>query len=682
MADKLELAKAYIQIVPTTMGMKTNLSNMMNGDAEEAGKEAGEKAGGGISEGIKKVGGTITKVAGAAIVAGAAAVGKIATDAISNYADYEQLVGGVETLFKDSAKTVQAYAQNAYKTAGLSANDYMETVTGFSASLLQSLDGDTELAAEVANKAISDMSDNANKMGSDMSSIQNAYAGFAKQNYTMLDNLKLGYGGTKSEMERLIKDANALKEAQGEVGALTIESYADVIEAIHMVQDEMEITGTTALEAGTTISGSLTSVKATWENLLTGMMDGEQDLGPLVENLVTSLVGDGSDGNPGFLGLVVPRLLEGLPRLVEGLSDLFEQLVPYLPGMIEQVLPGLLEAGTMLVTTLIENLPMLIQPIAEALPGAFTGIADSISTCIDSLTEKLTEALPGFTRFFEDVQEVASGVSTFFTGVFAGDIDTALQGAGEALHGWYSAQVSLLDGIATYLQDFFLQDWTQVFGNDIGEVLNVASGWIAEIIGDIKNVFAGVIDFIDNVFAGNWKAAWESIKNVFKGIWDTFIDIVKAPLNGIIWLVNGMIGGINACIDGLNTLSWDVPDWVPFVGGQHWGFNIGRIGEIPYLAQGGVLEKGQTGFLEGTGAEAVVPLENNAKWISAVADDLQNAVGGGSIGEAVSEIRDLMAELKNMSIVLDTGEIVGGLSGGMDERIGVNSVIAGRAVAL
>lgn len=206
------------------------------------------------------------------------AVVEIGKQAVSAYADYEQLVGGVETLFKGSASKVQQYAQNAYKTAGLSANDYMETVTSFSASLLQSLGNDTEAAAEMADMAITDMADNANKMGTAMESIQNAYQGFAKQNYTMLDNLKIGYGGTKTEMERLLQDAEELKAKQGEVAEYSIDSYADIVEAIHVVQTEMGITGTTALEASETISGSMASAKAAYENFLTALVDTDQDI--------------------------------------------------------------------------------------------------------------------------------------------------------------------------------------------------------------------------------------------------------------------------------------------------------------------------------------------------------------------------------------------------------------------
>ncbi len=217
------------------------------------------------------------------------AVYEVGKQAVSAYADYEQLVGGVETLFKSSASKVQQYAQNAYKTAGLSANDYMETVTSFSASLLQSLGNDTAKAAEKADMAITDMADNANKMGTSMQDIQNAYQGFAKQNYTMLDNLKIGYGGTKTEMERLLKDAEALKEKQGEVASYSIDSYADIVDAIHVVQTEMGITGTTSLEASETISGSMASAKASVENLLTGMIDTDQDIIALGEQTASAV---------------------------------------------------------------------------------------------------------------------------------------------------------------------------------------------------------------------------------------------------------------------------------------------------------------------------------------------------------------------------------------------------------
>ena len=227
----------------------------------------------------------------AAATAGTVAVGKLAQSAISAYSDYEQLAGRVETLFKTSSATVMEYANNAYKTAGLSANEYMDTVTSFSASLLQGLGGDTEAAAQIADKAIVDMADNANKMGTDMASIQYAYQGFAKQNYTMLDNLKLGYGGTQAEMARLINDSGVLGDTM-QVTAQTVNqvSFDKIIEAIHVVQERIGITGTTAQEASETIQGSVTAMKGAWENFITGMADGDQDIGQLTENFAESVI--------------------------------------------------------------------------------------------------------------------------------------------------------------------------------------------------------------------------------------------------------------------------------------------------------------------------------------------------------------------------------------------------------
>ena len=223
------------------------------------------------------------KVGVAAIGAAAAGIAALTKASVENYAEYEQLVGGVDTLFKQASDTVQQYAANAYKTAGMSANEYMNTVTSFSASLIQSLGGDTEKAAVVADQAITDMSDNANKMGTSIDMIQNAYQGFAKQNFTMLDNLKLGYGGTKEEMERLLKDAQKISGIKYDIS-----SFADITEAIHVMQEEMGIAGTTAAEASETIEGSINSMKSAWSNLVTGLADENSDLDKLINNFVDS----------------------------------------------------------------------------------------------------------------------------------------------------------------------------------------------------------------------------------------------------------------------------------------------------------------------------------------------------------------------------------------------------------
>lgn len=264
-----------------------------------------------VSDGLRTVANGITEI-GKTAANMAVSIGKASLD---SYADYEQLVGGVETLYKDSAGIIESYAKDAYKNVGLSANDYMETSTSFAAALVSSLGGDTGKAAEMANTAISDMSDNANKMGTNMQSIQDAYNGFAKQNYTMLDNLKIGYGGTQAEMKRLIKEAAAMTDTQKELG-VTVDSnsmsYANIVQAIHVVQANMGIMGTTSKEAATTIQGSTASMKSAWENLLIGIADPEQDFQALVDNLVDSVITAGNN--------IIPRIKEIVPTLIDGLA--------------------------------------------------------------------------------------------------------------------------------------------------------------------------------------------------------------------------------------------------------------------------------------------------------------------------------------------------------------------------
>ena len=385
----IELAKAYVQIVPSADGLGNSITEAFGAAGDTAGTEGGKRAGSKFASAL----GAAAKGAGAVLAAAGTAVGAVVKEAVQGFAEYEQLVGGVETLFKDRAGTVQEYAANAYKTAGLSANEYMETVTSFSASLLQSLDGDTAAATEAANLAITDMSDNANKMGSDMASIQNAYQGFAKQNYTMLDNLKLGYGGTKEEMERLLKDATALSGVEYDLS-----SYADIVEAIHVIQTEMGITGTTAAEASTTISGSFGSLKAAWSNLLVGMADGSQDLGGLIDNLVDSAMTFGDNLVP-----VVTQALEGVGAVVAGLAPV---IVAELPGLAESLLPGLLDAAMSIIDSLVAAFPGLVTTIVTSLVGyipeivnaglvLFTGLIGALPEIINTIVAALPQIIDG-----------------------------------------------------------------------------------------------------------------------------------------------------------------------------------------------------------------------------------------------------------------------------------------------
>lgn len=355
---------------------------------------------------------TAAKVGGAAVIAASGAVLALTKQAIDNYGEYEQLVGGVETLFKQSADAVMGYAENAYKTAGMSANEYMTTVTSFSASLLQSMGGDTAAAAEKANLAITDMSDNANKMGSSMESIQNAYSGFAKQNYTMLDNLKLGYGGTKEEMQRLIDDANALNAAQGNYTNYTIDSYADVVDAIHTVQTEMGITGTTQLEAATTIQGSISSMKAAYENFVTGLGDENADIAELATNLIDSAVTVAENILP-----VVERVLENIGVAVQEKGpEMIEKFVSY---AIDK-LPDIIKLGIQMVIALVKGL-------AQNFPQLVTGVLDMVATIIKTLVDSIPDIIEigkDIVRgVWEGIKAMGSWIKEKVTGFFGGIVD-------------------------------------------------------------------------------------------------------------------------------------------------------------------------------------------------------------------------------------------------------------------
>ncbi len=360
--------------------------------------------------GIAKAG--MAAVTGAVTAAGAgiAALGKQALDA---YGNFEQLVGGVETLFKESADIVQGYAENAFKTAGLSANEYMETVTSFSASLLQGLGGDTAAAAEIANTAITDMADNANKMGTDIGMIQNAYQGFAKQNFTMLDNLKLGYGGTQAEMARLINDSGVLGDAIS-VTAETVKEvpFDKMIEAIHVIQTEMEITGTTAKEAASTIQGSLAMVSASWENLLTGLGDENADISSLGTQLTESIM------------TAADNIIPVAETILQSMADVVAESAPELAntalGLITDNLPALMEAGMSLVTALVSGMQNNATAISTAATDIFTMLAecfleltpDILSVGIELITaliQGIAESAPMLTESaIVGVQEIAA----------------------------------------------------------------------------------------------------------------------------------------------------------------------------------------------------------------------------------------------------------------------------------
>lgn len=384
------MAQSVGEVALDIVAGKNTVNSVVKGAMDDA-QNTINRGSTGISGALGKMGSVATGVAkGMAVgigVASTAVIG-LGKQAVDAYAEYEQLVGGVETLFKENASTVITNASNAYKTAGMSANEYMTTVTSFSASLLQSLGGDTVKASEMADMAITDMADNANKMGTSMEMVQNAYQGFAKQNYTMLDNLKLGYGGTKSEMERLLADAQAISGIQYDIS-----SYADVVDAIHVIQTEMGITGTTAKEASSTIQGSIASMGSAWQNLVTGLADPTQNLDQLINNFVDSVITVGDN--------LIPRVSMILESITKLISSLAPRLVAEVPNIVSQLLPSVIQGAVSIINAIVQALPQLIDAIVGMLPQflsgiqqIFTGIIGALPSLIQSLVSQLPTLIP------------------------------------------------------------------------------------------------------------------------------------------------------------------------------------------------------------------------------------------------------------------------------------------------
>lgn len=496
-------------------------------DTTEANKgidEVGQKTSG-LGEKLKSGLATAGKVAVAGVAAGATAIGALGTKAVAAYADYEQLVGGVETLFKDSQDQVMDYANNAYKTAGLSANEYMETVTSFSASLLQSLGGDTSAAADKANLAITDMSDNANKMGTDMTSIQNAYQGFAKANYTMLDNLKLGYGGTQAEMERLLADAEKISGIKYDIS-----SYADIVDAIHVVQTEMGITGTTAEEAASTIQGSFGMMKSAWHNLVTGMADPDQDLGVLVGNFTDSVVIAGNN--------LIPRIQELLPRIVEATTSLIGTVSEQLPSILGTVLPSLVEGATNLVTGLMAALPSVLSVLADVAP-----------TVINTLVPALIELLPQITQTGIDViVSLAQGIADALPQLIPAATDaiieivevlTSPENLGNLIDAALAIILALVDGLV---------DATPKL---IAAVPDVIANLVTAIIANMPKILEAGVEITMALADGLIKALPELIAaipnlilGIVQGIIDNLPEIIMAGPKIIAALATGLIEAI------------------------------------------------------------------------------------------------------------------------------------------
>jgi phage-related protein len=536
-----------------------------------------------VSDGLRTVANGITEI-GKTAANMAVSIGKASLD---SYADYEQLVGGVETLYKDSAATIEKYAQTAYKNVGLSANDYMDTATSFAASLVSSLSGDTEKAAEMSNTAISDMADNWNKMGSSVQSVQDAYRGFSKQNFTMLDNLKIGYGGTKTEMERLLADADTLNAKQGVYTKYSIDSFSDIVQAIHVVQTEMGITGTTAKEAATTIQGSTASMKSAWANLLTGIADPEQNFQSLMDEFVDSVITAGNN--------IIPRIKEIVPTLIDGLSELVTQLAPYVSGVIMELEPTI-EEGLQALFGGLSSVASELQPIVadvfsffgDAIISGLTSAIESsdfsflldifnnVKTAIenidniidsfknnanaawDAISAKIQEVVafvqPYVEAAMQVIGQVVTQVITDLTPVIQsiGEAFSAAWGLVQTVWAWasaffqaiFQAIVVIFAPFAPIISGFFQGAWII-----IQSIWNVAVSFFQTVF----DLITGVFSTIDAVLSGDFQSAWESIQGIFDGAFGFFSTVGQNVVNGIKGGIAAAWGGLVSFVQGL----WD-----------------------------------------------------------------------------------------------------------------------------
>ena len=516
-----------------------------------------------FADSIKNGLATAAKIGAAAIGAAATGISALVKSSVDAYANYEQLVGGVETLFKTSSDKVMEYAANAYETAGMSANEYMETVTSFSASLLQSLDGDTAAAAEKANLAITDMSDNANKMGTSMEMIQNAYNGFAKQNYTMLDNLKLGYGGTKEEMQRLLDDAEKLSGQK-----FDLSSYGDIVDAIHVVQTEMGITGTTAKEASTTISGSFGAAKAAWENLVTGIADKDADLNGLIDNFIEKVKVAAQNVMP-----VAEKALDGAARLIEGLLPIIAKT---LPTVISDVLPDLMDAAISFVSTLgagisenleplmdsaFEVINSLVNFIIENAPALLEAAVTIMSTLVTGIAEQLPTLIPAAVQLILDL-----------TAALVDNVDQIVD-----------ASVALIDGLTKGIINslpILLEQMPVIIGKITKAFIEAFPDLVIAVVEAVANMHLAVVDMFPEMIdavaatigeigmaiadgADDWNEKFEDFGSRFydwqqdfsqklKEAWDKIIDNVTEFLTPAFdlgrqfmeKLIDGIVNGV------------------------------------------------------------------------------------------------------------------------------------------
>ena len=474
MGSKSTIATAYVQLEPTLKGVTSGIENELKGVGKSGGKAISDSIGSKLTSAAGAIGKATAAAVGASITAVGAGVTALTKQAVESYANFEQLEGGIETLFGDSAQAVMDNASIAFRSAGMSMNDYMETSIQSAAALINSLEGDQAKAAELMDLSIVDMSDNVNKMGTSMEAVQNAYRGFSRGNFTMLDNLALGFAGTKQGMQELLDKAQEISGVE-----YNIDSYSDIVQAIHVVQTQMGITGTTAKEASTTISGSLNAVKASWQNLITGIADENADMGSLIDNLIGTVVGEGE--NAGFLDNILPRV----ETAVEGVGKFIEKAIPKvfakLPGIVEQAFPGF-----------IDSVASIMESAISAVPQLFNMASSILIMLVNKLNEELPTILP---MAVSAIKTLIEGITSVLPSLIDSLLDatiTIIETLLPELPGILESVLSLLETVANYI----LSDGLPKIVEVLPELLQGIVEFITESSAMITSAVVSIIDVI------------------------------------------------------------------------------------------------------------------------------------------------------------------------------------------